>query len=157
MPSPFASRHTQDVTAPSGTTYKIQKLSHVSLEAAAKERQGVVISNMRAMGGEIAKTFGELRAQVKDELEKVKTEAELWQERLTNYDRLTVLLAGVVGWDVKGDEGGAVKLSRDRIADLVEEDAQVVFEAIVRYSTPPIDVKLIESAEGKGEEPSTGI
>ena len=129
----FASKITSQVVFPDGAV-NIRKLSALSLEKSSAARQISVSQLSRSMGPELMKAFAG-GDDDDDKKKKPKVEPTLDEQkkaRYTTYDRQLVIQQGVVSWTY------AERLS-DGLEDLDEETAQMLHEAILDLSLPPID------------------
>lgn len=131
----FASQVTKDIVR-GEDTITIRKLSGKSLQKAREGRSMDQTSYLRHLGAEL---FRVLRSEALDEaakkleaMKEAKTPEERRKARYGEYDRDLVLNAGILRWSC-GD------LTPDRVADLPEEDAQALHEAILDLSLPPLD------------------
>jgi len=108
----------------------VRKLSANSLRKASEARQGVVTSRIRGMGAEVLKMFREMPAS---ELAQARVIQDNRQARFSTYDRDSILLSGIDSWSAEE------KLGPESIADLDEAAAQLLYEAILDLSLPPLD------------------
>ncbi len=127
----------------------IRKLSGASLEKARIQATIVQAAPMRALGGPLIKELqagGAALDEAAKKLAERKTTVEGRKAaRYAAHDRESVLVAGILRWSCEDK----VKLDTGSIADLDEDVAQQIHEAILDLSLPPLDPIEIE-AEGKG-------
>jgi len=140
----FASKSQREIEI-QGESVTIQKLSGSTLEKAREARKMAEIAEFRAMGGEMARAMfqsPEARALQAAKGPKVEpTTEEKRKARYASHDRTLVLTAGI-------KRMGADTLRADQIADLEEEPAQALHEAILDYSLPALDPAEAEAPKG---------
>jgi len=119
----------------------IQKLSARSLDKANEARQIAVGAVTKQLGAEFLRSIREDRKDQKDDAPVEKTPEQKRKERYASYDRETVLQMGVVEWD------NPTPL-REGLADLDENAATTLYEAILELSLPS------EELVGKDSKPS---
>jgi hypothetical protein len=145
----FAKQVTKDV-AVGEEIVTVRKLSGKTLQKARDARRVEQVQNMRDIGAEMIKAFREEREKVaqarpealpipakeptKEELEKAR------KDSFADYDRDTVLVAGVVRWTAK------VPVNSENIADLDEESATLLHNEILDLSVQPVNTEEL----GKG-------
>jgi hypothetical protein len=118
-------------------TVTVRKLSYTALKRAADLRETARARVLRDFGGDVLKAF---RAQTQGtsaqagpvDVEKLK------KTRYDGFDRESVLVGGIVSWTLN------VPANPENIADLEDDAARVIFEAILDLSLPPVDVKAVE-------------
>ncbi len=151
----FASRITQNVQCDDGehvVTVTVQKLSGRSLEKARDARSAAQIASLRSASKDLLQVMrsDQIEAAAQQLAEKRKKEAAdpklRAKARYDAHDREHVLNAGIVRWSCEADK----PLSSETIADLDEESAQKLHEAILDLSLPPLDPVDAEAIEGKG-------
>jgi hypothetical protein len=116
----------------------IRKLSGSSLEKAAVQRGIVQAAYFRALG---APFLQELSSPKADEARKIladekKDPAALRKARYAQYDRDSVLIAGIERWSCEDKYPKS-----ESITKLDEDTAQELHEAILDYSLPPITIE----------------
>jgi len=142
----FAKQITKDVEV--GTEIvTVRKLSGKTLQKAREAKRSEQVSNMRELGAEMIRAFREEReklAAVKPEAlpipPKEPTREELEKTRkdsFSEYDRDTVLVAGISKWTAK------VPVSPENIADLDEESATKLHNEILDLSLAPVNTAEI--------------
>jgi hypothetical protein len=149
----FASKVQKEVSIGAGddaVTVTIRKLSGRSLEKASEARQIAVSQGMRSMGGDILRTLRDLET-TKAEPEKPDYAAAT-KARYSTYDRMAVLLAGIVRWTA--EEPPTLKFMED---ELDEESCQKLHEAILDLSLPPLDPAEFKAQQSKdsGRSPNS--
>jgi len=130
----FASKITKEVEV-GDERVTVRKLSYAALDRAREVRARDGAVSLRNYGGELVKVF---RSEEFAEA-KAKQAADPRAARYNAFDRGTVLVAGIASWTV-GD------VTPERIGDLDDESAQLIFEAIVDLSLPPLDLRAVEAA-----------
>lgn len=161
----FASRVQRDITVkvgdPEDAAYlgadeiavTIRKLSGASLDKARIQAAITQAAPLRALGADLLKG---IQSSAVDEAAKALAAKKSTLEgrktaRYAAYDRETVLVQGVVRWSCEDK----AKLNPQNLADLDEDAAQKIHEAVLDLSLPPLDPAEAE-AEGKGDSgPST--
>jgi xanthine dehydrogenase iron-sulfur cluster and FAD-binding subunit A len=146
----FASRIQDNVEVKGGTIVTVRKLSGRSLEKAREAKSSSQLASLSNASGEL------IRAMRSDAIERAaaqlaaKREAEAndpkarAKARYDAHDREVVLNAGIVRWSCEE------KVNPDNIADLDEDVAQQLHEAILDLSLPSLDPVEAEAVEGKG-------
>lgn len=140
----FASQVKQTVEIES-VSVVIRKLSAVSLEKAAKTKTGEQIADAKGFGADMLKAVLDPAiqdARVEAAAEKAKEEAP-GEKRFRDFDRMSVLRAGIESWDATYPEdhdekklaGKAIPVATG-IDDLDEESAEALFRKIVELSVP---------------------
>lgn len=138
----FAHRITKSIDLHDGETevqVVIRKLSARSLEKAADQKSIDAGKTMRAWGADLLDSIEQRRKE--QEREK---KSDPKQARYNNYDRESVLIAGIQSWTCEG-----ITIP-DGVKELDEETAELLFHEIIDLSLPPIDKEKIEQEEGKG-------
>jgi hypothetical protein len=121
-------------------TATIRKLSHVQLKMARKARQSEGVGFMREMGGELLKALRESNPDTDELKNKMKKIQDAQESDISNYDRDTLLLFGVVSWsyDVApigpADENGKVRSIG--LDDLDESTAKFLAEEVFNFCRP---------------------
>jgi hypothetical protein len=105
-----------------GETMTLRILPWKKLQEAAREQQTVAIHRMRDMGGELAATIQKARQEQAQSAQPVEADP------LLDYDRATLLRAGIVGWTYE------VPVSPEAIDDLDEVTADWAAREILRPS-----------------------
>lgn len=109
------------------TVVNIRALSGKSLRKAGEARQITAAQNAKSWGGELVQIFSKADTpEGKAEREKKAADPEA---RYNHYDRESVLIAGVTGWD---SEEKLTNLDEQ----LTDEDAEKVHRAIIDLSLP---------------------
>ncbi len=116
----------------------VRKLNHRALREASESMQATAIRKSRDAGGELVKAFRDMRPAASDSPDIV----ALRTARYAAYDRDIVLTNGVMKWTSDVDLKGG-------LADLDEQSAEKLHEAILDLSLPPID-PVEAAAAGKG-------
>ncbi len=137
----LVSKITKNVDIPNEDhTATIRKLSHVQLKMARKARQSEGVGFMREMGGELLKALRETNPDTDELKNKMKKIQDAQESDISNYDRDTLLLFGVVSWsyDVApigpGSQDGTVRAIG--LDDLDEPTAKFLAEEIFNFSRP---------------------
>lgn len=148
----FASRITRDVDVQDGESVvvvTVQKLSGNALQDAREARGAAQLASLRGASKELLQVFRssdldaaaeKLAAQRRAEAADIVVRA---RARYAEYDRGTVLKAGIVRWSVG-------EVTHERVADLDEEASQKLHEAILDLSLPSLDPAVGEAESGKG-------
>lgn len=120
----------------------IRKLSGRSLSKAADVKQIASANQLRAFGGEILKALRDETVDAAVEsLKAKKADPKAIRKALYDaYDRDLVLQAGIASWNHKK------ALNPESIADLDEDAAKVLHEAIIDLSIP--EKAVTEAVEG---------
>jgi len=120
----------------------IRKLSGRSLDKARDAKQIASATQIRAFGGDVLKALRDDTVTLAVESLRSKAEdAEAKRKAIyASVDRDTVLTQGIVSWNASR------KLTPEAIADLDEDSANALHEAIMDLSLPPKDV--VEAIEG---------
>jgi hypothetical protein len=143
----FAKTVTKDVEI-GDEIVTVRKLSGKKLQQAREVKRGEQVQNMRDLGAEMIRAFREERDK---QTVALKAEAlpipakELTLEELTKarkdsfseYDRDTVLVAGISKWTHKNP------VNPENIADLDEETAQKLHSEILDLSIAPVNTAEI--------------
>jgi hypothetical protein len=153
----FASRITQDVEVSDGQSavvVTIRKLSGNSLGKAKDARTADKLSSIRTASKDLLAFWKDASVEAVAEklAERQKAEQDATSKaeaRYAEYDRLTVLQAGIVRWS------SDVKVTPDTVADLDEETADKLHRAILDLSLPALDPEADTAPKG-GFAPSTG-
>jgi hypothetical protein len=122
-------------------TVTLRKLSGSSLEKAAMQRGIAQAAYFRSLGAPFMVDMQSPALQAAREIlaeEKAnekKDPAALRRARYSNYDRESVLIAGIERWTCEDK----FKLSPKSIALLEDAEAQKLHEEILDFSLPPID------------------
>lgn len=143
----FASKVTSQVVFPDGVV-NIRKLSAMSLEKAQAARQITVSQLSRSMGPELIRAFNSPEVEEAAKNRPKPTPEEKHKARYAGYDRQLVLQAGVVSWTYQKDDGTPLKVS-EGLADVDEESAEKLHEAILDLSLPPITEAEQEAVQAK--------
>lgn len=147
----FAKQVTKDVEVGSEIV-TIRKLSGVSLQKAREAKRVEQVQNMREIGAEMIRAFREEREKAAaatrpdalpipakeptiEELQKAR------KESFTEYDRNTVLVAGIARWTAK------VPVNPENIADLDEETAQLLHNEILDLSVAPVNTAEVSGKD----------
>jgi hypothetical protein len=133
----FASQ-TKSTVAIGDVVVTIRKLSARSLDKASEARQATAAAVARGFGADMIQALKVTEPAPLAPV--VLTLAEQIKARYTSYDRASTLRAGIASWT-------APQPLEEGIADLDEESAQKLHEAILDLSLPALDPKV---AEGKG-------
>lgn len=139
----FASQVKKTIEFEDGSVI-IRKLSWRTLERARQARSGEMAAAARSYGGDVIKA---LRSETLDELAKKVAEKradpeERRKARYAEYDRGTLLVAGIESWPYG-------ELNPERIDLLDEEQAERLHQELVDLSLGPLEVAEAE-ALGKG-------
>lgn len=140
----FASECRKDVEV-GDERVAIRKLSARTLEKARQNRAAVQVKALRDMGGDVVKAMKSDSVEaIAQQLDALKKDPDaVRRQRYDAYDQETVLTAGVVSWT------HSKALSPDSLADLDEETAALLHEAILDLSLPPLDPAEKEKADTK--------
>lgn len=150
----FAKQIVKDVKVGEDTV-TVRKLSGKTLDKARVARRADQVQSMRDIGAELIKAFREGKESAKSEVVALTaappepTPEELSaarRETFGDYDRDTVLYAGIVRWTAKLD-GKSVPLNPEAIDDLTEEESKLIFDEILDLSVP---VSNAAEVQGKG-------
>lgn len=148
----FASRITKDIDIQDGDSVvvvHVQKLSGRALQNARDARSTAQLAALRGASKDMLAMIRSPELDAAAEAVAAKRKAEAADPKLRTkarygeYDRWTVLTAGIVRWsaDVPLPAG---------VDDLDEPAAQTLHEAILDLSLPPLDPAVIEAELGKG-------
>lgn len=150
--SVFSSRVRKEVTY-DDLTVVIRKLSGASLEKAGEQR---AIVAMRITAGAGADALRQARESARDQEKKPIAGAEPEPPKVVNprdrhngYDRETVLIAGIHGWNALDEKGGSLPVTPDNVLDLTEGACDFLFHEILDLSLPPIDAAKLEADQKK--------
>jgi hypothetical protein len=133
-----------------GATVTIRKLAPRHLDAASKAQQMRSIEDLRQMGGpKFLKEWGEVKraaggddAPVEKPATPPKTDDQVIQDALAKdpllaYDRLTILVKGIVSWTIEEVLPGPEDPKRGELLDELDDDVQTyVATEILRLSVP---------------------
>ncbi len=120
----------------------IRKLSGSSLEKAAVNRGIVQAAYFRALGAPFLRDLSSPQAEEAKKIlaDEKKDPAALRKARYAQYDRDSVLIAGIERWSCEDK----FPKSPESIAKLDEDAAQDLHEAILDYSLPPITLEEVQ-------------
>jgi hypothetical protein len=150
--SRFASRN-RDTVVLGDDSFEIAKLAGGTLKK-ARENRAITAMRITAAAGRQALQEARqeaLAAQQKDG--EVKKPVVDPRARHDEYDRETIIIAGVKSWagsGVSDERGEPIAVTPDSVMDLDDETQDELFHRILDLSLPPLDPQVAEGQQVKG-------
>lgn len=144
--SSFASRHTSTVENPheKGVTFTFRMLSGAEVEEAQQQHIASMVGGQNPRGW-AGRFMSKLERGVASEAEAM----AILRDPLGGFDRLTVARYGIVSWSYPGADGKPLPVTRDKVADLIDDVLEWAAVEVMKLTKPSrfLDAEQAQEAQ----------